>query len=97
MDEQPHRADDQPAKPKIETADDRPGPTILWRMRSSSLDNQASCSVTEDEQGYSVLVIFAKGLGVLERFDDVTTALRHSMEIAGRLTAQGWIDIDLID
>ena len=98
MDEQPpRRADDQPAKPRIKTADDRPGTTVLWRMRSASLDNQASCSVTEDEDGCQVLVVFSKGLGVPEHFDNVAAAVRHSMEIAGRLTAQGWIDIDLTD
>jgi len=103
MDEQdprstPRHADDQPAKPRIKTADTAPPrPTFLWRMRSASLDNQASCSVTEDEDGCQVLVVFSKGLGVPEHFDDVAAAVRHSMEIAGRLTAQGWIDIDLID
>ena len=102
MDEQdprstPRHADDQPAKPRIKTADTAPRPTILWRMRSASLDNQASCSVTEDEHGCHVLVVFAKGLGVPEHFADVTAAMRHSMEIAGRLTAQGWVDVDLSD
>ena len=98
MDEQPpRRADDQPAKPRIKTADDGPGPTILWRMRSASLDNQASCSVTEDAEGCHLLVVFATGLGVPEHFADVTAAMRHSLEIAGRLTAQGWVEIDLLD
>jgi len=103
MDEQdprstPRHADDQPAKPRIKTADTAPPrPTFLWRMRSASLDNQASCSVTEDEHGCHVLVVFAKGLGVPEHFADVTAAMRHSMEIAGRLTAQGWVDVDLSD
>jgi hypothetical protein len=69
----------------------------LWRMQSATLDNQASCSVREDDRGYDVLVVFTKGLGVPEHFDDVTAAMRHSMEIAGRLTAQGWIEIDLRD
>jgi len=103
MDEQdprstPRHADDQPVKPRIKTADSAPSrPTILWRMRSASLDNQASCSVAEDEHGCHVLVVFAKGLGVPEDFADVTAAMRHSMEIAGRLTAQGWVDVDLSD
>ena len=66
-------------------------------MRSAMLDNQASCSVTADDTGCDVLVVFTKGLGVPEHFDDVTTALRHSLEIAGRLTAQGWVDMDLRD
>ena len=69
----------------------------MWRMRSAMLDNQASCSVTADSLGCDVLVVFTKGLGVLKHFDDVTTAMRHTMEIAGRLTAQGWVDIDLRD
>jgi len=72
-------------------------PTTMWRMRSATLDNQASCSVTTDDGGCDVLVVFTKGLGVPEHFDDLTTAVRHSMEIAGRLTAQGWVDIDLLD
>jgi hypothetical protein len=72
--------------------------TTLWRMRSATYDNQASCSVTEvTEDGCDVLVVFAKGLGVPEHFADVGAAMRHSMEIAGRLIAQGWIDIDLHD
>jgi hypothetical protein len=66
-------------------------------MKSATLDNQASCSVTEGDSGFDVLVVFAKGLGVPEHFDDVTAALCHSMEIAGRLTAQGWLEIDLPD
>jgi len=78
---------------------DRPElePTTIWRMRSATLDNQASCSVTTGNSGCDVLVVFTKGLGVPEHFDDVTTAMRHSMEIAGRLTAQGWVDVDLRD
>jgi hypothetical protein len=71
--------------------------TTLWRMRSAAQDNEASCSVTEDGDGCNVLVIFTKGLGVPEHFPDVTAAMRHSMEIAGRLAAQGWSDIDLKD
>jgi hypothetical protein len=74
-----------------------PEPTTVWRMGSATLDNQASCSVTTDRHGCNVLVLFTKGLGVPEHFDDLTTAVRHSMEIAGRLTAQGWVDIDLLD
>ena len=66
-------------------------------MRSATLDNQASCSVTADDSGCDVLVVFTKGLGVPEHFGDVATAVRHSLEIAGRLTAQGWVDIDLAD
>lgn len=69
----------------------------MWRMRSATMDNEASCSVTADDHGCDVLVVFAKGLGVPEHFPDVTAAMRHSMEIAGRLTAQGWVDIDLRD
>ena len=69
-------------------------PVTLWRMRSATLDNQASCSVTEDDKGFDVLVVFAKGLGVPEHFDNVVSAMCHSMEIAGRLTAQGWQEID---
>ena len=92
----PRRAGDQPSKPRLKTAENSP-PTILWRMRSAIRDNQASCSATEDEDGWRVLVVFAKGLGVSEHFDDVAAAVRHSMEIAGRLTAQGWVDVDLID
>lgn len=70
----------------------------LWRMRSATYDNQASCSVTDaSHEGCDVLVIFAKGLGVPEHFDDVGAAVRHSMEIAGRLTAQGWVEIELSD
>jgi hypothetical protein len=67
-------------------------------MRSTTHDNQASCSVVEcDEGGCDVRVIFAKGLGVPEHFRDIRAAVRHAMEIAGRLTAQGWADIDLAD
>lgn len=66
-------------------------------MRNATLDNQASCSVTSDDSGCDVLVVFTKGLGVPEHFDDVTAAMRHTMAIAGRLTAQGWVDIDLRD
>jgi hypothetical protein len=74
------------------------GVVTLWRMRSSTFDNQASCSVTDaSDDGCEVLVIFAKGLGVPEHFDDVDAAVRHSMEIAGRLTAQGWVDLELSD
>lgn len=70
----------------------------LWRMRSATYDNQASCSVTdESDQGCELRVIFAKGLGVPEHFDDVGEAVRHSMEIAGRLFAQGWVDLELSD
>jgi len=72
-------------------------PTTLWRMRSRTFDNQASCSVIVDDSGCDVLVVFAKGLGVPEHFSDVTVAMRHTMEIAGRLTAQGWVDLDLPD
>ena len=72
--------------------------TTLWRMRSATCDNQASCSVSDiGEDGCEVVVVFAKGLGVPEHFGDVVAAMRHSMEIAGRLTAQGWIDVDLHD
>jgi len=53
--------------------------------------------VTEDGNGCEVLVLFTKGLGVPERFTDVAAAMRHSMEIAGRLTAQGWSELDLLD
>lgn len=71
--------------------------TTLWRMRSAAQDNEASCSVTEADNGCDVLVIFTKGLGVPEHFPDVTAAMRHSMEIAGRLSAQGWSDVELAD
>ena len=75
----------------------RPAVT-LWRMRSATRDNQASCSVTETSAaGCYVLVVFEKGLGVPEHFEDIEAAVRHSMEIAGRLTAQGWVDIGLQD
>ena len=70
---------------------------VLWRMRSAAGDNQVTCSVIANADGCDVLVIFSKGLGVPEHFADVTAAMRHSMEIAGRLTAQGWRDIDLSD
>ncbi|HTM05516.1 MAG TPA: hypothetical protein VL173_18530 [Vicinamibacterales bacterium] len=70
---------------------------VLWRMRSAAGDNQVTCSVITTADGCDVLVIFSKGLGVPEHFTDVTAAMRHSMEIAGRLTAQGWRDIDLSD
>ena len=74
------------------------GMVTLWRMRSATCDNQASCSVTDaSDEGCDVLVIFAKGLGVPEHFDDVGAAVRHSMEIAGRLTAQGWVYVELAD
>jgi hypothetical protein len=69
--------------------------TTLWRMRSRTYDNQVSCSVTDTADGCNVLVVFTAGLGVPEHFADVSAAMRHSMEIAGRLTAQGWIDVDL--
>jgi hypothetical protein len=71
--------------------------TTLWRMRSATYHNQASCSVSDAEDGCDVTVVFTAGLGVPEHFDDVGDAMRHSMEIAGRLTAQGWIEIDLHD
>ena len=94
------RSDDRPRTAAIHTATDaaaQPAVTV-WRMRSATYDNQASCSVTElNDAGCEVLIVFAKGLGVPERFDDVEAAVRHSMEIAGRLTAQGWVDIDLTD
>jgi hypothetical protein len=80
----------------FESSSTRPSIT-LWRMRSAACDNQASCSVTTADEGCDVLVVFAKGLGVPEHFADVTAAMRHSMEIAGRLIAQGWSDIDLSD
>ena len=74
------------------------GVVTLWRMRSATYDNQASCSVTDaSNEGCDVLVVFTKGLGVPEHFDDVSGAVQHSMEIAGRLTAQGWVDIELAD
>jgi len=74
------------------------GGVTLWRMRSATFDNQASCSVRDaSNDGCDVLVVFAKGLGVPEHFDDVDAAVRHSMEIAGRLTAQGWVDLELSD
>lgn len=74
------------------------GVVTLWRMRSATYDNQASCSVTDaSNEGCDVLVVFTKGLGVPEHFDDVGAAVQHSMEIAGRLTAQGWVDIELAD
>jgi hypothetical protein len=66
-------------------------------MRSATRDNQASCSITETSGPCYVLVVFAKGLGVPERFEDVDGAIRHSMEIAGRLTAQGWVEVELPD
>jgi len=70
----------------------------LWRMRSATYDNQASCSVTDvSSEGCDVVVLFTKGLGVPEHFDDVNAAVRHSAEIAGRLTAQGWVDLELSD
>ena len=70
----------------------------LWRMRSTTYDNQVSCSVTDvSGEGYDVLVVFTQGLGVPEHFDDVGAAVRHSREIACRLTAQGWVDIELSD
>lgn len=73
-------------------------PTTLWRMRSATYENEASCSVTDGNgTGCDVLVVFTKGLGVPEHFDDVGAAMRHSMDIAGRLTAQGWIEIDVLD
>jgi hypothetical protein len=72
-------------------------PTILWRMRSATFDNQASCSVTVDDTGCDVLVVFTKGFGVPEHFADISAAMHHSMEIAGRLTAQGWVDIEIRD
>jgi hypothetical protein len=94
------RSDDSPRKPRIDTTTvDRARHAVtLWRMRSATFDNQASCSVTDvGKGGCVVLVIFTKGLGVPEHFDDVGAAVRHSMEIAGRLTAQGWVDIELSD
>ena len=93
------RVNGQPRKTAIDTATDftaRPA-TTLWRMRSVTYDNQASCSVTDTEDGCDVLIVFTQGLGVPEHFDDVGAAMRHSMDIAGRLLAQGWIDIDLRD
>ena len=67
----------------------------MWRMRSAIGDNQASCSVTEfSDASCSVLVVFAKGLGIPEHFANVADAMRHSLEIAGRLTAQGWVDVE---
>ena len=94
------RSDDRPRKSTLKTTDslaNRPAVT-LWRMRSAMCDNQASCSVTETPAGgCSVLIVFAKGLGVPEHFDDIRAAVRHSLEIAGRLSAQGWVEIDLTD
>ena len=94
------RSDDRPRQTATHSATDftaRPAIT-LWRMRSATHDNQAICSVAETNGMCYVLVVFAKGgLGVPERFDDVGAAVRHSMEIAGRLTAQGWVDIELHD
>lgn len=91
------RADDQPRKVTAADAASRTS-TTLWRMRSATYDNQASCSVIEGgRRGCDVLVLFTQGLGVPEHFDDVASALRHAMEIAGRLTAQGWVDVDLAD
>ena len=93
------RSDDRPRHTATHSATDfsaHPAVT-LWRMRSATHDNQASCSVTETSGPCYVLVVFAKGLGVPERFEDVGEAIRHSMEIAGRLTAQGWVDIELHD
>ena len=90
------RSDEYPRKMRLDSLGAAPSrPLTLWRMRSATLDNQASCSVTEDDSGYDVLVVFAKGFGVPEHFDDVTSAMCHSMEIAGRLTAQGWSELDL--
>ena len=94
------RSDDRPRRTTLDAtgeANTRPAVT-LWRMQSANFDNQASCSVTEkSDAGCDVLIVFAKGLGVPEHFDDVGAAVRHSMEIAGRLTAQGWVDVDLTD
>src|SRR4051794_27248829 len=101
MDERDRQSSDAPSGDR--SGDNRhdivrpPEPTTIWRMRSATLNNQVSCSVTADSGGCDVLVVFTKGLGVPEHFDDVTTAMRHTMEIAGRLTAQGWVDIDLRD
>jgi hypothetical protein len=93
------RAADLPRKIAIDTANDaalRPA-TTLWRMRTAAGDSQASCSVNETINGCDVIVIFTRGLGIAEHFGDVAAAMRHSMEIAGRLMAQGWIEIDLRD
>ena len=94
------RSDDRPRKTTLNLTDavtGRPAVT-LWRMQSATRDNQASCSVTETSTaGCCVLVVFAKGLGVPEHFDDIGAAVRHSMEIAGRLTAQGWVDLEMPD
>ena len=96
---QVRRSDDRPRRTTIQTTSDTTKPAVtLWRMRSATGDNQASCSVTElPTGGCDVLVVFAKGLGIPERFADAGAALRHSMEIAGRLTVQGWVDIELSD
>jgi len=91
------RSDDRSPRHRLDIVAPLPEPTTIWRMRSATLDNQASCSVTTDGTGCNVLVVFAKGLGVPEHFDDVTAAMRHSMEIAGRLTAQGWVELELRD
>ena len=78
-------------------AEKDPRSVVLWRMRSTACDNQVICSVIPTADGCDVLVVSSKGLGVPEHFADVTAAMRHSMEIAGRLTAQGWREIDLSD
>ena len=90
------RFDDFPRKMEIATEAPLRPSTTLWRMRSKTWD-QASCSVTEDASGWRVVVVFTRGLGVLEHFDHVEAAMRHSMEIAGRLAAQGWAELDLKD
>ena len=101
MDEKDPRASDRRSDPRKAPLDalreDPSRPVTLWRMKSATLDNQASCSVTEDNNGYDVLVVFAKGFGVPEHFDNVVSAMCHSMEIAGRLTAQGWLEIDVVE
>jgi hypothetical protein len=85
-------------RPTVRTGNAAQPAVTLWRMRSATDDNQASCSVTDvGKAGCDVLVVFAKGLGVPEHFDDIGAAVRHSMEIAGRLTAQGWLEIELSD
>ena len=91
------RANDDSGNTRLRALTQPAQATTIWRMRSAAFDNQASCSVTTGASGCDVLVVFAKGLGVPEHFDDMTTAVRHSMEIAGRLTAQGWVEIDLRD
>ena len=95
----PQRPDERP-RLAIDAADATTPiqPVTLWRMRSAAGDNQASCSVTGlDATGCTVLILFAKGLGVPERFANIDAAMHHAMEIAGRLIALGWTELDLRD